>query len=172
MWTLWHTNLQVCCYFLLDPQIQKRLKAISPSNHPPYHQFGTSPVFAETKSIDEQLFVAVAGNGGNLLESSHTHTQSQSGISACVCAWKVNKINVLCLRAKKVRGFFWRKASGRGRGKDTPKIGYTLCIHIKVSYCRRNASPKYPNIRRRTEYNTVFWKSQEGFWSLSISYKM
>lgn len=145
MWTLWHTNLQVCCYFLLDPQIQKRLKAISPSNHPPpYHQFGTSPVFAETKSIDEQLFVAVAGNGGNLLESSHTHTQSQSGISACVCAWKVNKINVLCLRAKKVRGFFWRKASGRGRGEGHTKNRLHIMHTYQSFLLSKECVPKIP----------------------------
>jgi len=50
------------------------------------HNFRASPVFAETKSIDEQLFVAVAGYGGNLLESSHTHTHSrnQGYLRGCV----------------------------------------------------------------------------------------
>lgn len=40
-----------------------------------------------------------------------------------------------------------------GGGKDTPKIGYTLCIHIKVSYCPRNASPN--TLTSGEEPNTI-----------------
>jgi len=103
MWTLWHTNLQVCCYFFARiPKYKSARKRFLLQVTPQFPSF--SRVCRDQKYWWTVVCCCRRQWRQLIRKFTHTYTQSQSGISAWVCAWKVNKINVLCLRAKKVRG--------------------------------------------------------------------